>query len=206
MKEEIKKEAPIIFNDKNVYVRYTTDGNPCTKCVFGRTGCNPDECEEHDIEENGVTKKQAYFIEAKEESDFNLDDEIKRFCESKECISYQDFGDVKYPFKDYTKIAKHFYNLGKNQSNSIPLDKINNSSSDLEKEIDRYEDEIKGYEGASRADCLNIARHFASWGKQNVIEKAVEWMKETLTYIHPIKGTEDCMVNINAFRAALEDD
>ena len=165
MEEKIKKELPLVFQNKKVYLRYTTDGSPCIKCVFIGIGCNADACEGYDIEEDGVIKKEAYFIEAKKESDFNLDDKLKNFFEGEESIS-----------------------------------------SDLEKEIERYEDEIQGYEGSSRADCLNIARHFASWGKQNAIEKAVEWMKETLTYIHPRKGTEDCMVNINAFRAALEDD
>lgn len=38
----------------------------------------------------------------------------------------------------------------------------------LEKEIERYEDEVRGYEGVSRADVLNIARHFAKWQREQI--------------------------------------
>lgn len=39
---------------------------------------------------------------------------------------------------------------------------------DLEAEIERYESVIYGFEGSSRADCLNIARHFAEWGAEHL--------------------------------------
>ncbi|MBO7684799.1 MAG: hypothetical protein J6V72_00350, partial [Kiritimatiellae bacterium] len=39
---------------------------------------------------------------------------------------------------------------------------------DLEAEISRFEDELHGFEGSSRADCINIARHFAEWGAEHL--------------------------------------
>ena len=37
---------------------------------------------------------------------------------------------------------------------------------DLEAEIARYEDEIHGYESTSYDGCVEIARHFAAWQKE----------------------------------------
>ena len=38
----------------------------------------------------------------------------------------------------------------------------------LEAEISRFEEELHGYESSSRADCLNIARHFAEWQRRQI--------------------------------------
>ena len=32
------------------------------------------------------------------------------------------------------------------------------------------------------------------------IEKACEWLKDNITYIHPRKGTKECIVNLTRFR------
>lgn len=42
------------------------------------------------------------------------------------------------------------------------------SEADLEAEIERYESVLRGFEGSSRDDCLNIARHFAEWGAEHL--------------------------------------
>lgn len=56
--------------------------------------------------------------------------------------------------------------------------------------------------------AIDIAKHFFELGfKVNndvVIEKACEWLKSHVTYIHPRKGTEECVVNLNAFREAMK--
>jgi hypothetical protein len=53
---------------------------------------------------------------------------------------------------------------------------------------------------------MHIARHFAEWERKRTLDKVVEWMKANLTYTHPRKGDEACMVNIPAFRDAMNED
>ncbi len=36
------------------------------------------------------------------------------------------------------------------------------------------------------------------------IEKACEWLKKNVTYIHPRKGTEECIVNLVKFKEAMK--
>ena len=36
------------------------------------------------------------------------------------------------------------------------------------------------------------------------IEKACEWLKKNVTYMHPRKGTEECVVNLNAFIESMK--
>jgi hypothetical protein len=36
------------------------------------------------------------------------------------------------------------------------------------------------------------------------IKKACEWLKKNVTYTHPRKGTEECVINLNAFREAMK--
>lgn len=40
--------------------------------------------------------------------------------------------------------------------------------------------------------------------EKDVIERACEWLKENVTYIHPRKDTKACIVNLNVFREAME--
>ena len=58
----------------------------------------------------------------------------------------------------------------------------------LEAEILRFEDELRGYEGVSRDDCLRIARHFAEWQRMRIaafIKQLIDEEKEK------IKGWSD---------------
>jgi len=45
---------------------------------------------------------------------------------------------------------------------------------DLEAEIDRYENEVHGFDSMSSSDCRNIARHFAEWQKAKMLEGAMD--------------------------------
>lgn len=79
----------------------------------------------------------------------------------------------------------------------------------LEEEIERYISESLAIKfptlnvEAIKSDIRHTARHFAEWGEKNTINKTVEWMKKNLTYMHPRKGIETCMVNIGAFLDAM---
>lgn len=53
-------------------------------------------------------------------------------------------------------------------------------------------------------ECFTSAMDMAEWKEQQMIDKAVEWLKENVTYTHPRKGTEECAVNITAFIEAMK--
>lgn len=55
-------------------------------------------------------------------------------------------------------------------------------------------------------ECYIAALEMAAWKEEQMIEKAVEWLKKNLTYIHPRKGTEECIVNISKFKEAMKND
>ena len=40
---------------------------------------------------------------------------------------------------------------------------------------------------------------------QQMIDKACKWLKENCTYIHPRTFKETCVVNLNAFKKAMEE-
>jgi len=42
--------------------------------------------------------------------------------------------------------------------------------------------------------------------KKQTIEKAVEWMKENLTFMHPRKERMECLVNIGVFKDAMNEE
>ncbi len=78
---------------------------------------------------------------------------------------------------------------------------------------------VKVYEAYTRPDYIEentteatydfdtyIARHFAEWERKRTLDKVVEWMKKNLTYIHPRKGVETCMVNIPVFFDAMNEE
>ena len=68
---------------------------------------------------------------------------------------------VKLNWDKFSILARHFYELGQQNRPKI-------SDASLEEEIERYEEEIHGYDGVSSADCKNIARHFARWGEGRI--------------------------------------
>ena len=85
------------------------------------------------------------------------------------------------------------------------------SEVDLEKGMEEY---FKGwtetdegitchYQYVDLNTCRGIARHFAECERKRTLDKVVEWMKKNLTYTHPRKGVETCMVNIGVFLDAM---
>lgn len=53
----------------------------------------------------------------------------------------------------------------------------------MEEEIDRFEEQLNTYNQSDYPDAYtvrNIARHFAEWQKQRMIEKVVKWLEENL--------------------------
>ena len=58
-------------------------------------------------------------------------------------------------------------------------------------------------------DCTSLelyqaAMQMAEWKEDQVIEKAIEWLKKNATFIHPRKGTEECIININKFKEDIK--
>lgn len=43
-------------------------------------------------------------------------------------------------------------------------------------------------------------------GYIDATDKAAKWIQENLTYIHPRKGTEECIVNINRFKEYMKEE
>ena len=88
---------------------------------------------------------------------------------------------------------------------------------DFEAEIERWWNERyaklkKDYKFAQMSGhyldnetIIDLASHFAEWERKRTLDKAVGWMKKNLTYIHPRKGVETCMVNIPAFFDAMNE-
>jgi predicted aldo/keto reductase-like oxidoreductase len=50
----------------------------------------------------------------------------------------------------------------------------------------------------------DVARHFAQLQKERIINKACEWLNKNVVEYHPRKGELRPVVNINAFREAME--
>ena len=42
-----------------------------------------------------------------------------------------------------------------------------------------------------------------AYAREELIDKACEWLKKNATYTHPRKGTTECIVNLNAFKEAM---
>lgn len=42
--------------------------------------------------------------------------------------------------------------------------------------------------------------------EKDTIERACEWMEKNIRLPHPRKGTDECIVNLNAFRKAMEEE
>ena len=50
------------------------------------------------------------------------------------------------------------------------------------------------------------ARAAVEIAKEEMIDKFCEWVKKNVTYIHPRKGTEECVVNLGKLKEAMRDE
>ena len=50
------------------------------------------------------------------------------------------------------------------------------------------------------------ARSAVEIEKEEMIEKFCEWVKKNVTYIHPRKGTEECVINLGKLKEAMRDE
>ena len=75
-----------------------------------------------------------------------------------------------------------------------------------EKAMVKYLYEKKGYpidlngNLVSYEEAMESANRYINYKKEKFIEKACEWMKDNITYTHPRKGTEECVVNLEKLK------
>jgi hypothetical protein len=50
------------------------------------------------------------------------------------------------------------------------------------------------------------ARKAVEIAREEMIDKFCEWVKKNVTYIHPRKGTEECVVNLGKLKEAMKDE
>lgn len=87
----------------------------------------------------------------------------------------------------------------KNKINSIPDEKPSEDSNDPKNDSDHSET-LYTYEQ------INIlANNRAQWQKEQTINKACKWLNENIVEYRPRTGKLRPIVNINAFREAMED-
>lgn len=77
-------------------------------------------------------------------------------------------------------------------------------SEDLDVEIKlEYKSNYKLKE-LTLVEFRRIIYYFANWQKEQTINKAIQWLNENVVEYHPRKGELKPVVNINAFREAME--
>lgn len=103
--------------------------------------------------------------------------------------------------------AKRILDKLDNFINSLPAEQ---ASEELEEEIDSYLTTNRQYAGGDEEDlwgddCIRDAiKHGTKWQKEQTINKACEWLNKNVVEYHPRKGELRPIVNINAFRDAME--
>lgn len=50
------------------------------------------------------------------------------------------------------------------------------------------------------------ARSAVEIAREEMIDKFCEWVKKNVTYIHPRKGTEECVINLGKLKEAMRDE
>ena len=50
------------------------------------------------------------------------------------------------------------------------------------------------------------ARKAVEIEKKEMIDKFCEWVKKNVTYIHPRKGTEECVINLGKLKEAMRNE
>lgn len=63
-----------------------------------------------------------------------------------------------------------------------------------------YDDLSQGYESWLTPDQARKAVEIA---REEVIDKFCEWVKKNVTYTHPRKGTEECVINLGKLKEAM---
>ena len=190
------EEVPIEVCGKKVVVRYVNRKEYCCKkCCFvsgdyclGITNASV-PCD--DFYGDG---KRAYFVEA----------------ETEETNSLREWAQI---FATNPDLRAEFDKMCPPQ----PIQGSIAPEADLEAEVDKYLVEnytddtevdtpfLERMFSHDRNDLVQFARHFAGWERKRTLDKVVEWMKANLTYMHPRKGVETCMVNIPAFLDAMNE-
>jgi len=78
---------------------------------------------------------------------------------------------------------------------------------DLEREIKLYQlrNPVINHQEKSLNDLVKrVAIYFTQWQKEQTINKASQWLNENVVEYHPRTGKLRPVVNINAFREAME--
>ena len=172
--------------DGKLYVkRYFRIGDACSRCAFkvGEDAKGHACCKDHGKPEKPCTPDRekgvlVYFTAAEADVDKWVVTNAFLHCEKAGKIVSEMYGDKfdnqrnrnKYlAFLQQVNLDDRFGELAKilQRYGAMPALK-EQPVSDLEAEIERYESEIHGFESSSRADCLNIARHFAEWGAEHL--------------------------------------
>lgn len=65
--------------------------------------------------------------------------------------------------------------------------------------VNRICNDIRNKHKTAEDMCIRAAE----WADNTMIEKACRWLEENVTYIHPRKGTKECVVNIPMFKQAM---
>lgn len=100
------------------------------------------------------------------------------------------------------------YDIRKQLIEYINILPAEQSSEDLEDEIYNYwrnELTTEDIVTISKDDFIFHATHFAQWQKEKLLNKACKWLNKNVVEYHPRKGELRPIVNINAFREAMED-
>ena len=50
------------------------------------------------------------------------------------------------------------------------------------------------------------ARSAVEIAREEMIEKFYDWLKKSVTYIHPRKGTEECITTLSKLKQAMKDE
>ena len=50
------------------------------------------------------------------------------------------------------------------------------------------------------------ARKAVEIAREEMIDKFCEWVKKNVTYTHPRKGTEECVINLGKLKEAMRDE
>lgn len=86
--------------------------------LLGMTGIDsPQEVAKKSANETAITRRISKAIDIIQQSDRQevvLEEEIDRFLKSEESTTYENAGSYKVAVKDPEKIARHFYELGRN--------------------------------------------------------------------------------------------
>ena len=74
-------------------------------------------------------------------------------------------------------------------------------------DLGEYINELsKQFPEVSFAKLSRIAVRVAKWQKQHTVSMACQWLDRNVTFTHPRKGTEECIINLGKFKEAMMED